>query len=174
MRPGPQPCFQRCPSRAPEDYTVGVNAIPPVDTLDAGDVRRRVLATIEQARRHAAERRAALDIANERWPSFLDEVAAPVFRQFAQAIKAEGYSFSVHTPARLLRLVSDKSADEFIEIGLETSSGPVQAIGRAQHSRGRRVNAVERPVREDVPVTALTARDVLEFLLDVFPPFVER
>lgn len=151
-----------------------MTAIPPVDALDAGYVRQRVLATLEHARRQAAERRAALDIANERWPAFLDDTAAPVFRQFAQALKAEGFSFSVHTPARALRLVSDKSADEFVEIALDASSGSIQALGRAQHVRGRRVNAVERPIREGAAVVELTPHDVLEFLLDVFPPFIER
>lgn len=129
---------------------------------------------IELTRRRAAERRAAIDAASSSWPDFLDQTAAPIFRQFAQALKAEGYSFSVHTPARLLRLVSEKSADEFIELGLDTASTPVQVVGRAQHVRGRRTNLVERPVREGVAVADLGADDVLAFLLDVLPPFVER
>lgn len=129
---------------------------------------------IEQARRASAERRAEADTANTWWPGFLDDVAAPVFRQVAQALKAEGLGFSVHTPARALRLVSDKSADEFIELSLETSLSAIQVVGRAQYVRGRRTTTIERAIREGARPQALTTQDVLAFLLDVLPPLVER
>ena len=44
-----------------------------------------------------------------------------MFRQVASALKAEGHHFTVFTPGGGVRLMSDKSSDDFIELSLDTS-----------------------------------------------------
>ena len=45
---------------------------------------------------------------------------------------------------------------------------------RVSRSRGHKVLATERPIREGTPVERLTEEDVLEFLLAEIVPFVVR
>ncbi len=78
--------------------------------METGEVRKRVVAAIDRARRKAADRRTRADAASREYESFLDAVAIPLFRQVAQALKAEGYPFTVFTPGGSVRLMSDKGA----------------------------------------------------------------
>jgi hypothetical protein len=141
---------------------------------EIADVRRRVRQRIEEARRRAAERRTQVDAAERDFIPFLTDIAGPIFRQFAQALVAEGYPFSVNSPAGQLRLVSERSRNDYIEIELDPLLDPPQAIGRASRTHGTRTVTSERPVRTGAKVHELTEADVLDFLTAAIGPFVER
>jgi hypothetical protein len=141
---------------------------------EIADVRRRVRLRIEEARRRAAERRTEVGAAERDFATFLTAVGGPIFRQFAQALTAEGYPFKVNTPAGLLRLASERSRTDYIEIELDTQLEPPQAVGRANRAHGARTMTSERPVRPGARVQELTEEDVLDFLVAEIGPFVER
>jgi len=142
--------------------------------MEIPDVRRRVRQMLERARRASAERRARVDAAARAYESFLSRVATPVFRMFATAIRAEGHAFAVFTPAGGLRLASERSADDFIELLIDTESDPPTVAARINRGRGGRLLTAERPIREGAAIESLTEEDVLEFLLKAIEPFVER
>ncbi len=141
--------------------------------MEVSDVRKQVLATIEHARRLEAERRARSDEAARDYPVFLERIAVPLFRQVANILKAERYSFSVFTPSDGVRLMSDKSADDFIELSLDTSGERAVVVGHVTRGRGRRVLESERPIGTG-SISELTEDDVLAFLMKEIEPFVER
>jgi len=142
--------------------------------MEISDIRRRLHQTIETAKRRAAERRVRTDASAQAWEPFLTGTAVPVFRMFANALKVEGYLFQVFTPAGGLRLMSERSSDDFIELVLDTTADPPTVVGRVNRGRGGRLITAERPLRPGTPVEALTDEDVLAFLLDEIPPFVGR
>src|SRR5262249_32102427 len=100
--------------------------------METGDVRKRVIATMDKAKRQAAERRAAADRSAQAFERVLATNAVPLVRQIAGALKADNYPFTVFTPTGSVRLMSDKSAEDFIEIALDTIN---------QHDRVPRVTA---------------------------------
>jgi hypothetical protein len=114
-----------------------------------------------------------VDEANREYPVFLETVAAPLFRQTARILKAEGFLFSVFTPAGSVRLASDKSPEDFIELTLDTSGNVPLVIGHTSRARGRRVMESERPLGNGA-VRDLSEADVLDFLTKELEPFVER
>ena len=140
--------------------------------MDTAVVRKRVYDTMERARRHAAERRAASDLAGSAFTSFLAGTAVPMLRQIANVLKAEGYSFTVFTPSGSVRLASDKSADDFIEITLNTA-GDTPKVTAHISSQGRRVVDADRVVGSGDPA-AISEEDLLAFLAKALEPFVER
>lgn len=142
--------------------------------MEVADVRRRVRQRIEEARQAAVARRAQADAAERDYATFLSGVAGPVFRVVASALTAEGYPFKVFTPAGTLRLASERSRQDYIEIELDTSVSPPQALGRSNRAHGARVVTAERPVRDGARVGELTETDVLDFLVAEIGPFVER
>lgn len=141
--------------------------------METSEVRRRLLQAIARAKQAASTRRADADRAAAEFERFLEDVATPVVRQFAGALRAEGYPFQIATPEGLLRLESERAREDGIEIALDTSDRPV-VVGRTTRGRGRRLLSEERPLREGAGVSDLTDEDVLEYLLAVIPPFVER
>lgn len=141
--------------------------------LEIPEIRRRVRQAIERARREAAARRVAVDAAHGDYERFLKDVAEPVFRVFAAALKAEGHPFQIATPAGALRLESEYAREDAIELGLDTTDDPV-VVGRVRRGRGRRVITTERAVRDGAAIADLTDEDVLQFLLREIGPFVER
>ncbi len=141
--------------------------------MEVSEVRKRLLQTLARAKQEAGERRARLDLAARQYERFLELVAGPVVRQFAGAMKAEGYAFTLATPPGGLRLESERSREDVIEIELDTAGAPV-AMGRTRHGRGQRVVTTERPIREGAAIADLTEEDVLAFLLEAVVPFVER
>ena len=142
--------------------------------MEIPDIRRRVRAAIEQARRDAASRRERYDAAARAYDEFLVQRAIPAFTTVAAALVAEGYQFKVHTPAGAVRLVSERSADDFIELALESGDDPPFVLGRASAGRGRRAVTKERPVREGVGPESLTDEDVVAFVLSEVVPLIER
>jgi hypothetical protein len=141
--------------------------------MEISEVRRRVGEAIERARRTAAERRARADEAAREYSTFLDHIAVPLFRQVANVLKAQGYPFSVFTPSGSVRLMSEKSSEDYIELTLDTTGDEPQVIGHSSRARGRRVVETERPVG-DGPVRNLTEEQALGFLLKELEPFVEK
>jgi hypothetical protein len=141
--------------------------------METSVVRKRVSDTIEKARRTAAVRRVRADEAARAYAQFLDTIAVPMFRQVAGVLKAGGHSFTVFTPSGAVRLMSDRGADDYIELSLDTAGEEPMVLGHSSHSRGRRVVEQERAIAE-LSVAHLTEEHVLEYLLKELEPFVER
>jgi hypothetical protein len=141
--------------------------------MEISDVRKRVLETIDYAKKTAAERRTRTDQAARDYDVFLDRVAVPLFRQVANVLRAHGYPFKVFTPSGSVRLMSDRAAEDYIELTLDTAGGEARVVGHTSRSRGRRVMESERPVAARTPAE-LTEDEVLGFVLTELEPFVER
>ncbi len=170
--------------------------------METSEVRKRVLRVIEHAKRSAADdraiqssadrhdptrsaadrrdptrsaadRRARNDAAARSYERFLDDIAVPIFRQVAGALKASGYNFTVFTPGGSVRLMSDNAAEDYIELSLDTTGNRPAVVGRTSRVRRNRGVESERPIAEKT-VEALTDGDVLEFLIEELGPFVGR
>lgn len=142
--------------------------------MEVSEIRRRLRAAIEKAREEAAERRARNDQAARDYETFLEQRAVPVFHQFAGVLTAEGHPFKVFTPAGAVRLASDHSADDFIELTLDTAADPPEVLARISRGRGRRMVTHERPVAGRTQVAYLTEEHVLDMLLEEAPAFLQR
>ncbi len=142
--------------------------------IEISELRKRLRAAIDRSRRLAAERRAAMDAASAAYTKFLEDRAAPLAHMLANALRAEGYSFTVFTPAGTVRLSSAKSGDDYLEFSLDTAQPEPVVLLRVNRARGRRVVQHERPVREHTPIDKLSEDDVLKALLEEIGPFVER
>src|SRR6476661_4116990 len=103
--------------------------------METSVLRKRVQETIDMARTSAAGRRARAEEASRAYSQFLDTVAVPLFRQVANVLKASGYFFSVFTPSGAVRLMSDKSAEDYIELSLDTSGDEPMVLGRSVRAR---------------------------------------
>jgi len=142
------------------------------ENVEVSVVRRRVQQTIDQAHRAAAGRRQRADEATRHYAEFLDQVAVPLFRQVANVLKVQNYHFTVFTPGGSVRLMSDRSAHDFIEVSLDTSGNEPRMVGHVSYERGRRVMDSERTI--GTAVEALTEEDLLDFVMDELGRFVER
>ncbi len=142
--------------------------------MEVSDVRKRLKQTIERSKREAVERRTRADAAAKAYEQFLEAIATPVFRLFATALKAEGHPFVVHSPAGGLRLASERSAEDYIELALDQSADPPSAIARVSRARGHRVVSTEREIRAATAIERLSEEDVLSFLLSEIVAFVTR
>jgi hypothetical protein len=142
--------------------------------MEVSEIRRQVRAVIESARREAKERRVRSDRAALEYQDFLRDRAVPLFQAVAAALVAEGYRFKVFTPADSVRLASDASGHDFIELSLDRTVDPPAVIGRTSRGRGSRLVESERPVREGKAIADLSDEDVLAFLMEEITGFVER
>jgi hypothetical protein len=139
--------------------------------VEVSKVRQRLLQTMERSRQRAAQRRARSDAATGAFGPFLDTIAIPLMRQVASVLKAENYTFTVFTPGGSVRLMSDRSAEDFIELALDTSGDDPQVVGHTSRSRGHRVLQSERALGAP---ESLSEEEVLQFLLEAIEGFVER
>lgn len=130
--------------------------------------------TITSARERARRRRDQTAEAEAAYAAFLQQVATPVTKQVANALKAEGYLFTVFTPGDGVRLAADRSRDDYIEFTLDAASDTPQVVGRVSLTRGSRTVTEERPIKPGAGPTALSEEDVLAFLLDALQPWLER
>ena len=89
----------------------------------------------------------------------------------ANVLRAEGYLFTVFTPGGSVRLMSDRAAEDYVELELDTTGGEPVVSGHASRSRGRRVIESEGPIG---PPATLTEEDVLSFVLKSLEPLVDR
>jgi hypothetical protein len=142
--------------------------------IETGEVRKRVKQAIEQARRNAAAHRTEADAASAQFDKYAQEVAGPLFRQVAGALKAEGYPFQVFTPAGGLRLSSDRSGDDYVGLVLDTARHPVALVLQVRRTRGRHVVDEERTLAEGASIDGLSDDELLGRLLEALAPFVER
>jgi len=141
--------------------------------MEVSDVRKRVRETIERARRQAGDRRTRNDEATRLFLRLLDHVAVPLFKQVANVLKIEGYPFTVFTPSGGVRLMSDRGADDYVEITLDTSGDAPRVTGHVSRSRGRRIVETEQVVARGDPAS-ISEEDLLAFLLKELEPFVEK
>jgi len=137
-------------------------------------VRKRLQDAMAAARQRTQQQRLRAAEAEKTFAVFLNDVAIPVTRQMAMALKAEGQAFTVFTPGDGLRLAADRGRDDFIEFALDTSGAEPQVIGRIRHTRGSRTIDDERPIRPGASPDTLTDEDVLEFLVHALEPWLER
>jgi hypothetical protein len=140
--------------------------------METSTVRNRLNLVIDAAKRSSAARRARNDEAARAYERVL-EFAVPLFKQIAQALKVSGYLFSVFTPGGSVKLMSEKSPEDYIELSLDTSGDHPAVMGHVSRTRGRRVVESEHPIANKA-VAELTEEDVFEFLLREIEPFVER
>ena len=142
--------------------------------MDVSEIRKQILRALDNARKDAEARRQAADQAKGEYETFLNDIAVPLFRQAATVLRALGYEFTVNTPAGSVRLQSG-SAQEYVELELEASGGPVQVITRTAVMRGRSGPLVEeRPLAGHKPIGSLTDEDVATFLTTEIPKLVMR
>jgi hypothetical protein len=141
--------------------------------MEPSDIRRRVLQTLDHAKRRSVAHREDVERASTAFDRLLPLVAA-TWRQVANILKVEGHAFSLHSPAGALRFASERSADDFVEIALETARRPVALVGRTRFTRGRQVIDRELIVAEADQIATLDEERLLDFLLQELEPFVER
>jgi hypothetical protein len=141
--------------------------------MEVSEVRRRLHETIDRAKRAALAKRGRVDEASRAYSTFLADIATPLFRQLANALKAAGYPFSVFTPGGAVRLMSDKSGDDYLELTLDTSGDQPVVVAHVRRGRGRRVIEHEGAVHSG-PIEAITEDHLLGFLLKELEPFVEK
>ena len=142
--------------------------------MEVSEVRRRLRAAIDQARRDVSARRERTDLASRAYDRFLEAHAVPVFQTLAAALTAEGLRYKVATPAGSVRLSADSSSD-FIELGLDTSQDPPAVLVRASRGRGRRQIETERSIAAGpAAIETLTEDLLLSAVLEEMGPLLER
>lgn len=142
--------------------------------MEISQVRRRVQAAIAAARTRTQERRQQADDATRDYAVFLETVATPVVQQIANALKAEGYAFTVATPEDGVKLVYHRGRDDFIQFLLDKSGERPQVIGHVRQSRGSNRLDEELPIKADASPAELREEDVLEFVMQAVEPWLGR
>jgi hypothetical protein len=142
--------------------------------MEISDVRRRIRTAIEAARLRAADRRATADEASCAYDQFLEATAVPAFHTVVNALTGEGHRFKVITPGRAVRMSPERTAEDFIELSLDTDRDVPAVMILTSRGRGRRMVNTERVLREGPRIADLTEEDVVTALLDELLPFIER
>ena len=142
--------------------------------MEVSQVRKRMQAAMTTARDRAKQRRQKADEAEQAYEKFLDQLAAPLARQVVNALRAEGYAFTVSTPGRGLRVSLDQGRDDYIELALNSETDPPYVAGRIRRTRGSRTIDEERPVKPGAGPDDVTEDDLLEFLARALEPWLER
>ena len=142
--------------------------------MEVSEVRQRILDTIARAKRDATARRARNAEVATAYERFLETVAAPLVHQVASVLKVEKYSLAVHTPAGAVRLVSERSPEDFLEIRLDTSGQSPQVVVHVERVRGRETTVEDRPIRPGVLVEHLTDQDVLDEVAEALGRLIEK
>jgi len=141
--------------------------------LEVAYVRNRLRSSIERARQQAQSRRQQIGEAEQSYAGFL-KVAEPVLRQLANALRVEGIAFTLFTPEQSLRLASDRSRVDFIELTLDTGTRPPAVMLRTSYARGSRTIEEERPLKADATPDQISEEELLAVLLDALSPWLER
>jgi hypothetical protein len=142
--------------------------------VEVSEVRRQLKHAIDRAKARAQQKRNDAAEAERAYATFLEEIATPTTRMLANALKAEGYPFTVSTPSGGLRLASDRGRDDYIELTLDGSGDKPIVVGRVRQTRGSRTLEDERPIKAGAAPQDLTASDVLAFLVAALEPWLER
>jgi hypothetical protein len=141
--------------------------------MDPSEIRRRVRQILDKERHQAAAHREHAQRTSQAFDNVLPGAAA-MWKQVASVLKAEGHGFSVHTPAGVLRLVSDRSPDDFIEVTVDAARRPSAVVVRTRLTRGSVLIDRESVVVEGGAVHTLGEDRLLDVLLEELGPFVER
>ena len=145
--------------------------------MEISAVRQAVLGLLKRARQPAADRRerrrVQIDQATREYDAFLSRIAVPLFKQVANVLRAENYSFDVSTPGGSVRLTTGRGNDNYIEVALDTNGSAPKLLGRASRSRGGDVIQTELLLNATADIAALTEDDLLGFVLAELEPFVE-
>jgi len=145
------------------------------DPMDVSDLRKRIIHALDDARKEATDRRKAVDEARVAFETFLERVAGPLFKQAATVLRGEGHDFTLHTPADAVRLVSDRSPQEAIEVELHADGQAPYVLGRTRLLRGGKDPLVEeRALAPGKGIADLTENDVTAFLVQEIPRLVAR
>ena len=86
-------------------------------------------------------------------------------------MKVQGFASACSRP--WVRLALDKSADDYIEIALDTSGEQPVILGHSRRTRGRSVVESERPIGGP-SISEVTEEQLLAFVLEQLGPLVER
>jgi hypothetical protein len=144
--------------------------------MDVSELRKRILRSIDEARREATERRSTVDGAKKAYDRFLADIAVPLLRQAAAVLNATNATFIVHTPAESARLSSETAQETYLEFELDAARPQPEVIGRVSVARGGRSGQIveERPIVPGKSVDQLTEDDVSQFLVAEIPKLVVR
>jgi hypothetical protein len=142
--------------------------------VEVSAVRNRLRRAIEQARDQSQQHKQRVAEAERAYQTFLADVATPLARQVANALKVEGYLFTVFTPGGGLRLASDRGREDYIEFALDTAAEQPEVIARISRTRGSRTLEEEQPVKAGSAPDAITDEDLLLFLLAALEPWLEH
>jgi hypothetical protein len=123
--------------------------------MEISVVRQRLLETMDRAKRRAAERRMRTDAAGQAFG----------------VLRAEGHVFGVTTPSGSVRLASDRRAEDFIELTLDSSGERPVVMLHTSRSWGGGVIESEKALNDP---EALTEEDLLTALLQDLERFVEK
>ncbi len=138
---------------------------------DVGQIRKRVRAAMDAARREASTRRERSAAAARAYDVFLEERAIPAFRALANVLRAEGIPFEMMMPSGGARLVGG-NRDDVIELELDTSRDPPEPLVITTQTRGSRILRTERLVKEGSPIDDITDDDVVELLIEQIKPWL--
>jgi len=142
--------------------------------VEVSEVRRQLRHAIDRAKARAQQKRQTAADAERAYVAFLEQVATPTIRMLANALKAEGYLFTVSTPSGGLRLASDRGRDDYIDLALDVSGDEPTVVGRVRQTRGSRTLEDERPIKPGAAPQDLSETDVLSFLVNALDPWLER
>ena len=142
--------------------------------MEVSHVRNRLRQAIEVSRDRGQKRRQQISDAERAYASFIEDTATPVMRMLANALKVEGYTFTLFTPGGGVRLASDRGRDDYIELALDGALVPPQVVARISRTRGSRTLDEERPVKAGAAPDSITEDELLAFLLDALEPWLER
>jgi hypothetical protein len=141
--------------------------------LEVAHVRNRLRNAIESAKQRSQARRQQLEEASEAYTAFLT-MADPVLRQLTSAMRSEGVAFTLFTPEQSLRLASDRSRVDYVELTLDSDTDPPQVMLRTSHARGSRTNEEERPLKAGATPGEISEEELLAALLEALTPWLER
>jgi hypothetical protein len=142
--------------------------------VEISEVRRQLKHAIDRAKARAQQRRQVAAEADRAYAIFLEDIATPMVRMLANALKAEGYPFTVSTPTGGVRLASDRGRDDYIELALDGSGDRPIVVGRVRYTRGSRTLEEERPIKPGGAPQEVTETDLLSFLVGALDPWLDR
>ena len=142
--------------------------------MEVSQVRKRLKMAIDGSRERAAKRRERVAEAQRAYEQFLTEIAIPMAKQLANAMKVEGYGFTVFTPGDGLRLAADRGRDDFIDLTLDSTGERPEVMARVSQQRGSRTLDEEMPVKRGAHPDEISEDEFLDFLLGALEPWFER
>lgn len=142
--------------------------------VEVSHIRRLVQGRLTEVKRVAAARRERIALAERDYTVFLPSIAIPVFNAIAQALSAEGHPYRVTTPGDGVRMASERSARNYVDLRLDTSTAEPAVVVEFSRERGHRVLVDERVLGQGRAISALTDEDVVELLVGAVGELVER